>query len=137
MSLGKVVCFFCFLVVLVPASAAADVSRDLIGETVTGQVTRFVDGDTVWMRGVPVRVRIWALDAPEIGEPGGDAATRALRDLVGDAPLRCLVRDIDRFGRIVGQCFLPDMRDITAAMIESGTATEFCFFSRNFYGTCR
>ena len=35
-------------------------------------------------------------------------------------------RDIDRYGRIVGQCFLPDGRDITAAMIASGTAREFC-----------
>jgi micrococcal nuclease len=50
--------------------------------------------------------------------------------------LTCRQRDIDRYGRIVGQCFLPDGRDVTAAMIESGTAQEFCRFSRNHYRTC-
>jgi endonuclease YncB( thermonuclease family) len=34
------------------------------------------------------------------------------------------VRDIDRFGRIVGQCVLPDGRDIAAVMIASGAAME-------------
>ena len=48
----------------------------------------------------------------------------------------CRQRDIDRYRRIVGQCFLPDGRDITAAMIASGTAKEFCRFSRNHYRTC-
>ena len=50
--------------------------------------------------------------------------------------LSCRQRDIDRYGRIVGQCFLPDGRDITAAMIASGTAQEFCRYSGNHYGTC-
>ena len=61
------------------------------------------------------------------------AATAALASLISDQTLTCRQRDIDRFGRIVGQCFLPDGRDITAAMIASGTATEFCRFSRNYY----
>jgi micrococcal nuclease len=50
--------------------------------------------------------------------------------------LTCRQRDIDRFGRIVGQCRLPDGRDLTAAMIATGTAREFCRFSGNHYGTC-
>lgn len=51
-------------------------------------------------------------------------------------PLRCQVRDIDRYGRYVGQCFLPDGRDITAEMIQMGVAREYCRFSRNHYGSC-
>ena len=42
----------------------------------------------------------------------------------------------DKYGRTVAQCFLADGRDTTAAMIESGTATEYCRFSGNHYGTC-
>ena len=102
----------------------------------TGHVTRIVDGDTFWISGQDVRIRVWALDAPETDEPGGDAATAELTRLLSDHELTCRQRDIDRYGRIVGQCFRPDGRDITAAMIESGTATEYCFFSDNHYGTC-
>jgi endonuclease YncB( thermonuclease family) len=101
-----------------------------------GHVTRIVDGDTFWISGQGVRIRIWALDAPETATPGGAAATAELARLTSDHELNCRQRDIDRYGRIVGQCFLPDGRDITAAMIESGKATEYCSFSKNHYGTC-
>jgi endonuclease YncB( thermonuclease family) len=56
--------------------------------------------------------------------------------LVQGRSLTCHERDVDRYGRTVGQCFLPDGTDITARMIESGTATEYCRYSGNHYGTC-
>lgn len=107
-----------------------------VGEVFQGNVTRIVDGDTFWTDAADVRIRIWGLDAPELGAPGGDAATEALRRIVGNAPVTCLTRDIDRWGRIVGQCFSANGEDITRQMIEGGTSTEFCRFSRNHYGTC-
>lgn len=102
----------------------------------TGRVTRVVDGDTFWISSKDVRIRVWGLDAPERDRPGGAQATATLTRLIDGETLTCLQRDIDRYGRIVGQCSLPDGRDITAAMIASGTASEFCRFSRNHYGTC-
>ncbi len=111
-------------------------AQGVVGEMFEGRVTRVIDGDTFWMDAAETRIRVWGLDAPELGEPGGDSATGALRGLIGDTPVTCRTRDIDRFGRIVGQCYLADGRDMTRAMIETGTATEFCRFSRNFYGTC-
>ena len=74
--------------------------------------------------------------APEVDRPGGAAATAVLRSLVDGRPLTCRQQDIDRYGRLVGQCFLADGRDITAAMIETGTAHEFCRYSHGYYGTC-
>ena len=53
-----------------------------------------------------------------------------------EAQLHCDVRDIDRYGRFVGQCFLGDGRDIAAVMIEVGVATEYCRYSGGYYGTC-
>jgi endonuclease YncB( thermonuclease family) len=102
----------------------------------TGQVTRVVDGDTFWISAKDVRIRVWGLDAPEWDRPGGARATAALTRLIDGETLTCRQRDIDRYGRIVGQCFLADGRDITAAMIASGTAREFCRYSGNHYGTC-
>ena len=114
-----------------PGSSALPADIDF-----SGRVTRIVDGDTFWISGQDVRIRVWGLDAPETNRPGGAAATAAMTRLVSGQVLHCRQRDIDRFGRIVGQCFLPDGRDITREMIRSGTATEFCRFSRNYYGTC-
>jgi endonuclease YncB( thermonuclease family) len=102
----------------------------------SGRVTRIVDGDTFWIATQNTRIRVWGLDAPETNDPRGAAATAQLTRLIADQTLSCRQRDIDRYGRIVGQCFLPDGRDITAAMIASGTATEYCRFSGNYYRTC-
>lgn len=105
-------------------------------EEFSGRVTRVTDGDTFRMSGVEPAIRVWGLDAPERDEQGGSAATGTMRSLVGGQTLTCLLRDIDRYQRLVGQCFLPDGRDITAAMIASGTATEYCRYSGGYYGTC-
>ena len=113
------------------AGAAADGAG-----TFGGRVTRVVDGDTFWISSASERIRVWGLDAPEVDMPGGSQATSALAALISGQQLTCRQRDIDRYGRIVGQCFLPDGRDITAAMIDSGTAQEFCRYSGNHYRTC-
>ena len=105
-------------------------------ERLSARVSKITDGDTFTLSGTSRRIRIWGLDAPEKDETGGSLATDVLRDLISGKELDCLVRDIDRYGRIVGQCFLPDGRDITAEMIRSGVATEYCRFSKDYYGTC-
>lgn len=115
----------------VPAQSQGNASHDF-----SGRVSRVIDGDTFRIAGMEQRIRVWGLDAPELSDPGGAAATQMLVSLIGNRPVRCKTRDIDRFGRIVGQCWLHDGRDMARAMIESGTASEFCRFSRNYYGTC-
>ncbi|MBP0485031.1 thermonuclease family protein [Sagittula salina] len=105
--------------------------------TVSGAVLYVTDGDTFSLRGVDRPIRVWGLDAPERDERGASAATSTLRRLVAGQSLTCRVRDIDRYGRIVGQCFLADGRDVAAQMIAAGVAREYCYFSGGYYGTCR
>ena len=100
------------------------------------RVSKVLDGDTFTLRGESRRIRVWGLDAPEWDQQGGSTATATLRSLISGETLKCNVVDIDRYGRLVGQCFLPDGRDIAAEMIRSGAATEYCRYSRGYYGTC-
>ena len=118
----------------VPTEVAAPVTPSRFD--FAGQVTRLVDGDTFWISGQRTRIRVWGLDAPEIGDAGGSAATTRLANLISGRSVQCKMRDVDRYGRIVGQCWLPDGRDIAATMIARGTAPEYCRFSGNYYGTC-
>lgn len=104
--------------------------------TLEARVSKVLDGDTFTLRGESRRIRVWGLDAPEWDQRGGSAATETLHGLVFGKTLTCSVVDIDRYGRLVGQCFLPDGRDIAAEMIRSGAASEYCRYSRGFYGTC-
>jgi micrococcal nuclease len=101
-----------------------------------GQVTRVIDGDTFRVDTLDTSIRVWGLDASETNEAGGSEATATLQQLIAGRDLSCRERDIDRYGRFVGQCFLPDGRDIAAVMIERGVATEYCRYSGGHYGTC-
>ena len=81
-------------------------------------------------------IRLWGLDAPERDHAGGSKATAALTALILNQILSCRVKDIDRYDRIVGQCFLPDGRDVAAVLIQAGVAKEFCRYSDGYYRTC-
>lgn len=100
------------------------------------RVSKVLDGDTFTLKGQSRRIRVWGLDAPEWDHAGGSAATAKMRGLIAGQTLRCQVLDMDRYGRFVAQCFLPDGRDIAAEMIRAGAATEYCRYSRGYYGTC-
>lgn len=100
------------------------------------RVSKILDGDTFTLSGESRRIRVWGLDAPEWNHRGGSAATATLRGLISGKRLSCAILDIDRYGRLVAQCFLPDGRDIAAEMIRSGAADEYCRYSGGFYGTC-
>lgn len=124
-------------VVLAFVGLATSVSPAVAETVLEARVSKVLDGDTFTLSGHSRRIRVWGLDAPEWNHRGGSAATAAMRSLISGKTLRCRVRDMDRYGRYVGQCFLPDGRDIAAEMIRMGVATEYCRFSRGYYGTCR
>jgi micrococcal nuclease len=99
-------------------------------------VGKVLDGDTFTLSGESRRIRVWGLDAPEWNHQGGSTATSTLHSLISGKRLSCVVLDIDRYGRLVAQCALPNGRDIAAEMIRSGAATEYCRYSGGYYGTC-
>ena len=97
---------------------------------------RVLDGDTLDVGGV--RVRMHGIDAPESrqlcqGGPDillrcGDVATVELRRLVGGSPVRCRVRDTDRYGRTVATCHAAGT-DLGAAMVSAGYARAHLRYS--------
>ena len=100
---------------------------------------RVVDGDTIDIAGQ--RIRLEGIDAPEqsqtcstaSGETWacGRAATRALFDLVGSEAIACESTGTDKYGRMLGLCFL-DGDDINRFMVESGHAWAFVKYSSKY-----
>lgn len=79
------------------------------------------DGDTIEVAGVPIRLH--GLAAPESGEPGGRAATTAMRRLVDGRKVRCELDGERTYDRCVGICYL-DSVDIAAELVRQGVARD-------------
>lgn len=100
---------------------------------IKGRVSYVVDGDSLYLKGHKVQVRLWGVDAPERDERGFQAATDALYRMAHGQRVTCRVIEPDRYGRSVARCFLPDGREINRMMIEGGTTREYRRFSKGFY----
>ncbi|WP_342234606.1 thermonuclease family protein [Inquilinus sp. OTU3971] len=95
----------------------------------TGQRLHVVDGDTFDLDGE--RIRIWGVQAPESRDPGGPAATAALKRILV-APVSCERKYLDRHQRTVAQCF-SDGRDIAAELVLQGHAVDWPYYSGGYY----
>jgi hypothetical protein len=97
---------------------------------------RVVDGDTVLVGGVHVRLK--GVAAPEVphpghaGEPGGEAAKAFMVELVEGQAVVCDLTQERTHGRRVGYCYR-DSQDIAAELISAGLARDCPRFSAGRY----
>ena len=96
----------------------------------TGQVSRVVDGDTLWVKvaaeSEPVVVRIEGIDAPESCQPGGSDATQALTKLALNRNVTVHIVTRDDYGRTVGKV-LDGTVDVGDRMVRDGHAWSMRF----------
>lgn len=107
-----------------PAARAARVAPAAPAAPVDGSVGRVVDGDTLWFTPpgkAPLVVRLLDIDAPEICQPWGQQAQRALAELALNKPatLRSVARD--PHGRTLGSVTV-DGVDLGPLMVAEGHA---------------
>jgi micrococcal nuclease len=120
----------CLLAVLACLLATQAVAASCPRGTLTGEVTHVRDGDTIEVGGMPIRLQ--GLAAPESGEPGAGAATRAMTALVQGQTLRCDLDGERTHDRCVGICYL-EGRDIAAERVRPGLARDCPVFSGGRY----
>jgi endonuclease YncB( thermonuclease family) len=90
------------------------------GQTVTGAIKHYTDGDTFDL--APNPIRPWGIDATERGEFGYDEATETLRTITRRRSLSCRVKYLDKTesGRCVATCDVSGVGDLGEAMLRSG-----------------
>lgn len=86
---------------------------------VAGTVTAVHDGDTWKVDGLTIRGS--GFDAPELKQPFGTDAQRALSAAILGKPIRCTIVDHDKYGRPVGLCRVAGV-DIGHLMVGAGWA---------------
>ena len=93
------------------------------------------DGDTLTINGT--RIRLIDIDAPELDQmchdaqdrewPCGRQASARLRSRLRGHDLRCQPKSVDKYGRILATCALPDGTDVNAWMVQEGLAVTSGF----------
>jgi micrococcal nuclease len=91
-----------------------------------GVVVGVVDGDTADVRldSGMVRIRFHAIDAPESGQPHGQAARDALSGLIFGKAVELEPIEQDRYDRLVARVWLGDL-DVNAEMVRTGNAWTY------------
>ena len=89
-------------------------------DTLTGPLTRAVDGDTIKL--CDVSIRLAALDAPELDEDGGQEAKQFLAMFEGST-VTCELTGATTYERLVGYCQFH--MDIGLMMMRMGLAGEW------------
>lgn len=82
---------------------------------------RVVDGDTLWTP-EGERLRLAAIDAPEVGAPGGARATAFVRAWLADASPRATWEGRDRYGRLLGDLSDGRGESLAGALVGEGLA---------------
>ena len=82
----------------------------------SGKVTKVRDGDTIVVADQPVRLA--ALDCPENGKFGGDAATNLMKRLTDGVTVTCELDGTTTYDRVVGYCSARG-RDLGQQMIDA------------------
>lgn len=90
-----------------------------------------VDGDTISIN--DVRIRLAGIDAPELNDPWGKQAKWAMVKLCKGHVVTAHIRPEISYDRVVGDCYLPDGRDLSAELVRMGLALDWPKFSGGKY----
>ena len=123
------------LAVLLAASVGIYISKHWPTQSTSTVVgtSYVIDGDTIDISGT--RIRLLAIDAPELEQACSDAqgrswdcgsvAARELRNHVNEQDLKCESSRQDQYRRVLAICFMPDGSDVNAWMVRQGWAVAF------------
>jgi len=110
------------------AAPAATTAKNL-----TLKVVSVHDGDT--LTGIndaneQVKVRLDAVDAPELSQPYGQASKKALADLVFGKVITVTTKKHDRYGRTIGHVIV-NKRDVNIKLLEDGAVWHYEEYDHN------
>ena len=116
-------------------AAGQDGAGPQIGVPWLARVSYVVDGDSIWVRpeagGARVRLRLDGIDAPEVCQPFGPEARRALKAALLNQRVRVTVWAYDGYRRPIASVVrLPDEADAAAQLVADGWAWSDGFHGR-------
>ena len=107
-------------------------SSVLCAEEFAARVVAVTDGDTVTVLRdkQQVRIRLHGIDSPERAQPYGTRARQFTGELAHQRDVTVVVRDYDRYGRVVAEIILPDGRNLNHETVRAGFAWRYRQYAR-------
>jgi endonuclease YncB( thermonuclease family) len=105
-----------------------------VGESFTGKVVNVTDGDTVVVLragNIQEKIRLAEIDCPEKSQAFGQGAKQFTLDQAAQKNVTVEVRDHDRYGRTVGEVFLPDGKSLNRELVRNGYAWWYRRYSKD------
>jgi endonuclease YncB( thermonuclease family) len=99
---------------------------------------KVIDGDTIHIG--KLKYRFFGIDAPETKQicekdnikiKCGVIAKNVLKNKIGDKIPECIVKDKDRYQRLVAECFI-DKESLSRFMVREGYAVAYTQYSKDF-----
>ena len=112
----------------------------LSAQAMSGKVLGIADGDTITVAlvsGQEISIRLEGIDAPEHGQPFGDASSRNLSHLVFGKEVNLDCTGQQTYGRSVCKVLLPSGEDVDLDQIEAGMAWHYKQYQQLQSGTDR
>ncbi len=112
------------LVALPLAGTAAPARQATPTPALEGVVSKVTAGDSLWFTPAgqaPIEVRLRDIDAPEICQPWGEEARRALADAALGKPAQLRISARDSYGRAVGTVVVDEV-NLGRYLVEEGHA---------------
>lgn len=72
-------------------------------------------------------MRLHGIECPERRQPFGTRARQSIGDLAFGKTVTVRLRDVDRYGRLLGEVILPDGRNLNHEVVKAGLA---CWYRR-------
>jgi len=102
-------------------------------QQISGTVVGVHDGDSITLRSDDntVKVRLYGIDAPELGQPYSQVAKQKLSDLCFGKTVTLIQFGEDKYGRILADVLLEDSTNVNYELLKSGLAWYFRKYVRS------
>ena len=103
-------------------------SCSVIAQTLTGIVVSIADGDTFTLldsTNKPIKIRLHGIDCPERKQAHSKQATDFISERIFRKNVTVIVKDIDRYRRIVGEVFYNGKTNLNIELLANGFAWHY------------
>lgn len=96
------------------------------------KVIKIIDGDSIVVSAGTqnIEIRLWGIDTPEYRQPFSKAAKKVTKRLLQDQTVDLLVKDIDKYGRVVAMVTMGNGQNVNGLLVKRGYAWVHIYYCK-------